>query len=770
MYEHIPNELKQLNQWCVYRLDDSGKKLKKLPIDPHTGGYGKSNDESTWSDYETALNAINKYNCHGLGFYFKAPYYGVDIDNIEGEIERYKMGDIETNMAYEFIETLQSYAEYSVSGTGLHIICRGKLPEGSRRKGDVEMYDSGRFFVMTGNVASQYKEVIEPKESSIKRLYRKYLGTQKVIQLPTEQKESSVDLSESEIIAAVFKSKQAKAFEMFMTGGWEAIYTSQSEADLAFCNMLAFWTGRDFSKMDALFRQSSLMRGKWDEKRKQSTYGADLLNKAIHECPNIYTPKAQDSGFRIYVNQGEDDKPKEKKFYSYDDTGNADRFIDIYGTMIRYSFINKVFYYYDGKVWKADQTGEVRKMIDSILEVMKNEEIDTSGASDEEAKEKIIDAFRKHLKRSRSNSAKKALTEELMHRSSVLPDEFDINKTLLNVQNGYVDLSNGELEEHNIKHMFTRISDVEFTDKIDCPRWIEFLDEIFNNDQELIRYIQKAIGYSLTGSTREQCLFILFGNGRNGKSIFLDTISEIMGSYAANMQAQSIMVKQSTGGANTDIARLQGARLVTSSEPNEGVRLDEGLVKQLTGGDKVTARFLYGKEFEFQPEFKLWLATNHKPIIRGTDDGIWRRINMIPFTVQIPDHKVDKNLKYKLQREWVGILNWMVEGCLLWQREGLKRPESVEQASKEYREEMDVTTAFSNECCDVGIGLEVKAKDLYDVYKRWATENGQYVMNSTKFGKEMGLKYNKKRITKGVHYEGIDLKRDEKEYGISVVY
>jgi putative DNA primase/helicase len=151
-------------------------------------------------------------------------------------------------------------------------------------------------------------------------------------------------------------------------------------------------------------------------------------------------------------------------------------------------------------------------------------------------------------------------------------------------------------------------------------------------------------------------MFILYGHGSNGKSVFLEIISELMGNYAMTMQAQTIMVKQNQSSANSDIARLKGARLVTSSEPNEGVRLDEGLVKQLTGGDKVTARHLYGKEFEFEPEFKLWLATNHKPIIRGTDDGIWRRLNLIPFIVQIPDHKKDKNLKYKLQTEQQDIL------------------------------------------------------------------------------------------------------------------
>lgn len=598
-YEHIPEELKQQKQWCVYRLvwNEERKKHTKIPVDPHTGNNGKSNDESTWSDYQTALSAIEKYNCNGLGFYFKKPYFGIDIDNIEGEIQRYLQGDIETNMMYEFVTSIKSYAEYSQSGNGIHIICKGKLPGHRRRKGNVEMYDSGRFFVMTGNtVDRKYNQVIEPSETTLKLLYNRYIGDDKIIRFNNQNvSESKIDLSESEIVQKAYESKQGAKFKVFMEGGWEAFYDSQSEADIAFANMLAFWTGRDYEKMDNIFRDSSLFRQKYDERRPpNSTYGGNLLNKAIHECENTYTP-SQSHGFRIFIKEFEE--KKEDKFYSYDDTGNAERFMDVYGTLVRYSYINKEFYFYDGKSWKIDDTGEISKMIDTTVDMMKNEKVYIP--ADCEDPEKIEEAFRKHIKRSRGNSAKKAMREQIMHRVSVLPDEFDSDTTLLNTQNGYLDLISGVLHEHNIDKKFTRIANVEYTDKIDAPQWTEFLNQIFNNDHELIRYVQKAVGYSLTGSTREQSMFVLFGAGSNGKSVFLDTISYIMGSYATNMQADTIMVRKANGGANTDIARLKGARLVTSSEPNEGVRMDEGLVKQLTGGDKVTARFLYGKEFEF---------------------------------------------------------------------------------------------------------------------------------------------------------------------------
>lgn len=758
MYEKIPIELKNLKQWCVYKLiwDEKRKKYTKIPYNANNGYKAKSNDERTWSDFQTALSAMDEYGMSGLGFFFKPPFFGIDIDNAEGEVERYKMGDIEENMIYEFIESMKSYAEYSQSGTGIHIIAKGTIPGERRRKGDVEMYQDGRFFAMTGNIASKYTEVIASDKKAIKRLYKRYVGDNKIIQINQENPIlNTVDLPIDEIIKRAENSSQGPRFKVFMEGGWEAFYSSQSEADMAFANDLAFWTGRDFQKMDEIFRMSAMARSKYDQKRGATTYGEGLLNKAIADTNSVYNPK-QKSDFKIFIKDQE--KKIEKKFYSQDDTGNADRFVDIYGTLVRYSYIDKIWYYYDGKVWLPDNTGEVRKMVDTTVEIMGKEPIIVPESADDKEREAIIKAKEKHVKRSRSNAGKNSMMDEIKHRLSILPAEFDRDKALFNTQSGYLSLNNGILHEHEMGKMFTRISGVEYTDSVDYPMWEEFINQIFNHDKELIEYIQKCVGYSLTGSTREQCMFILHGNGSNGKSIFLEIISELMGNYAMTMQAQTIMVKQNQSAANSDIARLKGARLVTSSEPNEGVRLDEGLVKQLTGGDKVTARHLYGKEFEFEPEFKLWLATNHKPIIRGTDDGIWRRLNLIPFTVQIPDEKKDKNLKFKLQTELQGILKWAIDGCLMWQKDGLKKPQSVINASLDYRNEMDQVGTFIETCCQTGPGLKVSGGELYKVYREWASENGEYPFTNTKFGREIAKKYQKKKSDGLMVYEGITLK------------
>lgn len=767
MYESVPDELKDLQQWCCFRLvfDKKRGKYTKVPYNAMTGEKAKSNDESTWADFETALDSSKQFD--GIGFFFKEPYFGIDLDDVADEIARYKNGDHEGNIVSEFIETMGSYTEYSPSGNGIHIIVKGDLPKGGRRKGNVEMYDSGRFFTVTGNAASDFHFITEDDYGKVGYLHNKYIAKKETIteNKPIENTTAGNNLPESELIRIAENSKNGMRFKLFMEGGWEQFYSSQSEADMAFANDLAFWTAMDFSKMDSIFRSSSLMRDKWDSKREKSTYGIDTLNKAIRECTNIFRPAEPEDDFNLYV-LDQDAKQVERKFFSYDDTGNAERFVQRYQDNTRYSYTNKCWYFYDGKQWVTDTTGQIKRLLDKVVEEMKKEDVYIAEDTDEEEALKI---FQKHIKASRSNRGKSAMLKEVEHHLPISPDDFDKDKSAFNVQNGYINLVGGILNEHDRKKMFTKISNVEFTDKIDCPRWLDFLNEIFEYDKELIDFIQKAVGYSLSGSTREQCMFVLFGNGRNGKSVFLDIINDILGTYATNIQPQTLMVKQQSSGANSDIARLKGARLVTTTEPNDGVRLDEGLVKQLTGGDKVTARHLYGNEFEFEPEFKIWMATNHKPIIRGTDDGIWRRLKMIPFQYQIPDKKVDKNLKHKLRKELPAILNWAVEGALKWQKEGLKNPRVVEEANKEYRTEMDVTELFIQECCDVDESYSIQAKVLYQTYKDWAKENGQYEMSNTKFGKEMGNKFGKHKTNGQIKYFGLMLNQecDQRKFSIN---
>lgn len=751
---NIPDELKQLNNWCVWKFENRNGKRTKIPFNAATGEFAKSNDKSTWSSYETAVNAEG---VDGIGFFFEPPYLGIDIDDIDDDLHRFKQGDKLDNIVSEFNEAFKSYTEVSPSGNGLHIIIKGKIPGSRRRKGNIEMYDSGRFFTMTGKNIGKYKDVTEVSEQVFKTIYNKYLPDN-TIKYPTTNnyQENIHNLSEIDVINEIYNSKQAKLFDDLMKGNYEPYYTSHSEADMALANILAFWCAKDYSQMDSIFRQSNLYRDKWDEKRKNSTYGEQTLFKAINEVNNIYTPKQEkeENPLRYALSHIFDAEKKDKEYpiRSYDDTGNADRFIDRYGHLYKHSYITNKFYIYDGQKWKVDDRGAIRKLIDEMIESIKNEKVlHSEDVTEEEARE----AFQKYYKKTRGTQSKKNIMNELMHRKTVTPDEFDKDDMLLNVANGYIDLTSRELYKHDINKMFSQIANTDYSEKMQPAVWLDFLNDIFAGNKAVIRYIQKALGYSLTGSTREQVMFILFGKGRNGKSIFVETIAEILGDYSNNMQAKSLMVKKNDN-VNTDIARLSKARFVTSSEPNEGFRFDEGLIKQITGGDKVTARFLYAEEFEYTPKFKIWVSTNHKPIIRGTDDGIWRRLVLIPFDVQIPEEKVDKDLKYKLLREAPAILNWMAEGAYMWMREGLELPEKLKASSKAYRTEMDVIEQFiEDECKRVDDG-RVKANELYSVYKNWANENNAYKMSNKDFGQKMKEKFKSKRMNTGMYYLGLE--------------
>ena len=749
-YIAIPQELKAIPNWVCWKAipdERSHSGIKKVPVNPKTGGQAMSNNPQTWADFDTALRASDQYS--GVGFMFSGSgCFGVDIDDMPDELDKYRRG--EDGIISEFVNTLQSYTEYSQSKTGIHIICKGKLPKGGRKKkhsfGGFEMYDTGRFFVMTGDCCAEFAEITDGTES-IKPLHAKYLGAGR--EPAPQRKYQQVPATVNDIIKTACNAKNGAAFRSLFYNGDFTAYGSQSEADLALCNMLAFWTGGNAKMMDSLFRQSGLMRDKWDRKQSGTTYGAITIQKAIAGCDTVYTPSAGDD-YKLTIGKSIASKPK---LYSFDDMGNAERFVDLFGENIRYCYTEKKWYFYNTLKWCIDNIGAVERMADNAVKAMAAE-MKVYAQTDATEGTDMQKAFDKHLKQSRSNKSKKAMLAEVQHHVPILPAQMDKYRMILNTPGGVLNLKTGDLSEHKAEYYLTKMTAVDLSSHADCPRWLRFLDDIFDGDKDLIRYIQKALGYSLSGSTAEQCAFFLYGTGKNGKSTFLDVVRDVFGDYAANIQPETIMVKSNSASAiNSDIARLKGARLVTSVEPNEGVRINEGLLKQLTGDDTVTARKLYAEEFEFKPEFKLWMATNHKPIIRGTDTGIWRRIHMIPFTVTIPDDKVDKHLTHKLKAEMTSIFKWIVDGCLLWQQEGLKMPGAVYSIVREYRREMDVISAFiGDECQESGT---VPAKTLYAAYCKWAEHNNEYCMSNTKFGIEIGKRYEKIKTNKGIYYNGI---------------
>ena len=742
--ENIPQELRGLKQWVCWQGDD------KIPKNPYTGKNAKSNDAETWGTFNDAISACEQYSFDGIGFMFANGYFGVDLDHCIDNLD----------FCDEFVETLQSYAEISKSRNGIHIICKGKLPSGARRRGSVEMYDKGRYFICTGNVYNtKYTKVVDCTES-IKVLHNKYLPptTPTVSGTPTVQ---SVTLDDQEIIDKARSCKTGSLFQMLYAGNWEGLYTSQSEADLALCNQLAFWTQKNAGQIDRIFRTSGLMRDKWNRKRGGQTYGALTIGRAISNCKDVYEPQkySNDTDLALALfgdgTVGVTEEPKKR--YDMTDTGNAHRLIDKFGNIIRFSYNRKKWFYWDGKMWRVDDSGEIKKLADIICEDLKRE------AFMEQDDKTQMDML-KWANKTSSSKGKENMIKEAQHLNGIpaSPDDFDKFTDYLNCQNGIINLRNGELMPHDSELMMSKICMSEYDTSGTKPElWLRFLDDVTNHDKKLQEYIQRCVGYSISGSNREQCAYFLYGMGNNGKSTFLDTIADLLGGYSSNTQPETVMMKKwGDGGASSDIARLKSARFVTCEEPTEGVRLNEGLLKQLTGGSKVTCRFLYGDEFEYTPEFKIWIATNHKPIVRGQDVGIWRRIKLIPFEVNIPADKVDKTLKYKLRKEFPQILKWAVDGCIKWHQFGIEEPECVQEATKEYKIEMDLLAAFMEQCLviDYDSKDKIMASDLFGLYSKWAKANNEYEMSSKKFFRDMGQKVpDKGRNNKGVFYSSIKL-------------
>jgi putative DNA primase/helicase len=397
--------------------------------------------------------------------------------------------------------------------------------------------------------------------------------------------------------------------------------------------------------------------------------------------------------------------------------------------------------------------GLIKNMSDEMLMKMKDE-----GKELEDADEKKI-ALRWALVSS-SSKMKENFLKEAQHLNGipVKPDALDAYPMLFNCDNGIINLEAGELEPHAPSKLMSQFAPAPYSkSEVKPVRWLKFLNEICAGNTDLVNYLQRCVGYSLTGSTKEQCIFFLYGEGSNGKSTFLDIVKALMGDYAKNAESQSIMARRQSGSsASGDIARLKGARLVTTSESKEGAELNEALVKHLTGGEAITTRFLFGNEFEYTPQYKIWVATNHKPVINGSDYGIWRRIKMIPFLVTFDEAHKDPDLKDKLMTELPQILEWAVEGSLLWQKEGLCDPQIVLDAVEEYKREMNSIELFYDECIETDYDSTIGGSELYRAYQMWSRANGHQDVSITKFGKEIIKKIPNKTKTHGVNsYRGV---------------
>ena len=343
-------------------------------------------------------------------------------------------------------------------------------------------------------------------------------------------------------------------------------------------------------------------------------------------------------------------------------------------------------------------------------------------------------------------------------RHSATVEEWDANPWLLNTPGGIVDLKTGMRGPHNRERRMTKVTTA--TPQGLCPVWRNFLVNVTGGDEELQHYLQRVVGYCLTGDISTHALFFLYGTGANGKSVFVNVVSTVLGDYAANAPMDTFMETR-TDRHPTDLAGLRGARFVSATETEQGRRWNESKIKAITGGDDITARLMHQDFFTYRPQFKLLIAGNHKPAIRNIDEAMRRRMHLIPFTITVPADKRDPLLSDKLLAERDGILAWALEGCLLWQAQGLKQPQSVVQATEEYFEAEDAMGRWVAERCNQGSNYKALTATLFNDWKQWAEMSGEYVGTQRRFSDALlARRFEKWRNPMGVRgYVGLDLKQ-----------
>lgn len=831
-YNNIPLELKQMKRWVCYKVEGTNDgKTTKRPYNALNGSMAKSNDELTWTKFNLALQGCVKYKCDGIGFMLGAGIFGIDLDNHPDKDGNIPMTEEEfKEFSKEFIDTLDSYTEYSQSGKGVHIICKGVLPKGARKKGSVEMYDNGRFFAFTGNVI--HNTTINDREKQVVPLWEKYLNAksestfvkEKVssyIEKNKNRKKVELNLTDDDLIETAINSKNGDIFFKYYHDGDITLNGSDnSAADLAFCNLLAFWCNGDIEQMDRIFRNSALYREKWDELRGQKTYGEITLQKAfenftegytkfeIEEAKPIYTIRNKNKINGVETEEFDNETPtvetnEEKpilaktnetkmnidengepifrikklfgKKYEYTDTGNAERFYDYFGDLFKYNVTDKIFMFWTGKTWIKDYKQIIRKYANKFIELLQLEantilsnieKYLADGMKDKASSlNKIYDACVRNVTRVSNKAGKDAMLSEFqaLYDIPINSYEFDKDDFTLNTASGIVNLKTGEITPFNKYAMLSKNTDIEVSYE-EPKEWLKFLHSTFKCDsaaetQNIIDSLQTCLGYSLSGSTAEQVMFLLYGSGSNGKSTLTEIVAHVMGDYGDNI-ASSVLLQQKVGNNSStySIAKLQNKRFVETGETDDGGKLAESQVKILTGGDTISAQFKYGNEFSYKPKFKIWMSTNNKPIIRGNDFGIWRRIFLFPFINTFTAEQKDKNLPEKLRKEAPQILGWMIQGFKKYYERGdLIKPKTLLEAIQEYKEQMDIIAQFISKECELGPNCRMDCKELYKHYKNWAQDNTEFTIKESKFTEELKNKgiTVEKTSSKKTYYCGI---------------
>ena len=777
-FVYIPQELKENAAFCVWKKEKRQGKPTKVPYNPRNGRLAKTNEPETFTDFNTAMKTFAMGGYDGIGYRVSEGIGAIDIDHCIREDG--SLNDVAASILGFFPD---AYFERSPSGTGLRGFFRlspdfaydKTIYYINNRKHGLEVYLPGvtnRFVTVTGDVFRQGS--VTRNDEALQATLDTFMKRDNPVSGPAVEPSSYLD--DESVIEHASNSEQGEKFKMLMEGRWEEGYDSQSDADMALVTILAFWCGNVAEQIDRIFRTSGLMRPKWDRKTGDSTYGQITIRNAISSNETIYLPIAETgsaeddfddvdteeqhaaftpdlSHIRLTL---EEMQPHTNPRYQRDEIGIGYIFADYYRPIARFNADRGIWYVYDGSVWQPDENAlaimELAKALADRLYLFALQ------IKDEDTRNRYI----KRMQKLQQRKNRKTMIEDAKSVYPVRMSLFDSSKFLFNCQNGTLDMNTLEFKPHDPHDFITKISPAVYDPDARCPRWDQFVDEVMQGRSAVAKYLQKAVGYSLTGDTSLECLFIMYGpTTRNGKTTTIDTILKLMGEYGRSAKPDMLASNfrgPSNGAPSEDVARLAGARFVGISEMEQKLTINASLTKQLTGNNKITARFLHENSFEFHLQAKIFIDTNHLPNVNDQTLFESGRIKIIPFNRHFEEHEQDKSLKSTLTDDTAlsGILNWAVEGYRLYKSEGLDEPDDVKSATAQYRQDSDRISQFIDAWLEEGRDenhqpYEVPVKAAYRVYSRWCDDMNYRPENYKNFraAMEKTFELDKKRPNTG---------------------
>ena len=717
-YGHVPEEMKQFPHWVVATAN-------KLPINPASGYGAKSNDPSTWSSFDVCLSYLKENygkevsignqmsSIEGLGFMFQKEtgLVGIDIDHCLDA-----NGNIVDERVKAILDANDAYAEVSKSCSGIHIISRGQKNFSSNKMHltdeiVLEVYDSARYFFITGNLLSAEKAKITDGQALLDYIGKEFFSSSNEkssnIATPIEASNEPAVISAEVMDRLEYNLNSDEYFNRRWNG--ERFKGDESSDDMSLLCSLAHVT-HDRETIKALFINSPYFDSKDDAHKRKVIVREDYIIRSINKAIEYAECKLD---------------PEEAILLEYDftDDGNADRFIHLYGDRVSYCQDENLWYVYNGKFWEADiQKTNMMKLTKELANTMKT--ITKSYvSSDSNYGKQLLQA----VKRLGNIHTKQSMITASQCEVARMKKDYNTRRDILIVKNGVVDLRTGELLDFSPDYYSTQaVVDINYNPKAGEPtRFLQFLDEIFAGDKELVEYLLRFLGYCLTGEVKESKFLICYGSGANGKSVLFNLIRDVMGMYSDSMAPSGILKKRNSDGPNSSVMKIRDTRMVTIDELQKYDELDTGLVKNITGGasEKINVREMYGRAQSFEFAFKLILNTNFLPRLNWMDNAMNRRVVVIPFDVVFTDEKQDRSLPYKLQKEKEQILNLLIKMAVEYYQHGLPEiPEASKAAFKKATLADCPLKAYFDEEIEItrDKGDMIQAQAFYDSFLQWA--------------------------------------------------